>query len=169
MAEPRDLGALRRIAAGAIGEPGRRRFRLMALSQEGAFSLMWLEKEQLAALGDAIETVLDAEHHQPPAIPPDDVQAVPDFPASADLEFRVAQLSMGVDQRRGRMVIVAAGAEEAGDPSVSMEIGFRAGQELREQISAVLAAGRPPCPLCGGPVDPQSHVCPRHNGHHQTT
>ena len=29
----------------------------------------------------------------------------------------------------------------------------------------VLAAGRPPCPLCGQPLDPQGHLCPRRNGH----
>src|SRR3954447_16645373 len=29
----------------------------------------------------------------------------------------------------------------------------------------VVAAGRPPCPLCGNPLDPQGHVCPRQNGH----
>jgi uncharacterized repeat protein (TIGR03847 family) len=27
------------------------------------------------------------------------------------------------------------------------------------------AAGRPPCPLCGLPLDVSGHVCPRQNGH----
>jgi uncharacterized repeat protein (TIGR03847 family) len=30
----------------------------------------------------------------------------------------------------------------------------------------VLAAGRPPCPLCGAPLDPTGHICPRRNGHY---
>jgi hypothetical protein len=25
--------------------------------------------------------------------------------------------------------------------------------------------GRPPCPLCGYPLDPEGHACPRTNGH----
>jgi len=29
----------------------------------------------------------------------------------------------------------------------------------------VVAAGRPPCPLCGLPLDPDGHVCPRQNGY----
>jgi len=33
-------------------------------------------------------------------------------------------------------------------------------------IEAVVA-GRPPCPLCGGPLDPEGHVCPKLNGHAQ--
>jgi uncharacterized repeat protein (TIGR03847 family) len=31
---------------------------------------------------------------------------------------------------------------------------------------SVVAAGRLPCPLCGGPLDPQGHICPRRNGHY---
>jgi uncharacterized repeat protein (TIGR03847 family) len=31
---------------------------------------------------------------------------------------------------------------------------------------AVVAAGRLPCPLCGQPLDPQGHICPRRNGHY---
>jgi uncharacterized repeat protein (TIGR03847 family) len=34
-------------------------------------------------------------------------------------------------------------------------------------IEAVVA-GRPPCPLCGGPLDAEGHVCPRLNGHGQS-
>jgi uncharacterized repeat protein (TIGR03847 family) len=30
---------------------------------------------------------------------------------------------------------------------------------------AVVQAGRPPCPLCQQPLDPQGHVCPRQNGY----
>jgi uncharacterized repeat protein (TIGR03847 family) len=29
----------------------------------------------------------------------------------------------------------------------------------------LVAAGRPPCPFCGLPLDPAGHVCPRQNGY----
>ena len=29
----------------------------------------------------------------------------------------------------------------------------------------VVSQGRPPCPLCGLPLDPAGHICPRQNGH----
>jgi len=32
----------------------------------------------------------------------------------------------------------------------------------------VVAAGREPCPFCGGPMDPQGHLCPRANGFRRT-
>jgi len=31
--------------------------------------------------------------------------------------------------------------------------------------SAAVESGRPPCALCGGPLDPSGHNCPRLNGH----
>ena len=34
------------------------------------------------------------------------------------------------------------------------------------RAAVVVAAGRPPCPLCGAPLDPLGHICPRRNGHY---
>lgn len=34
-----------------------------------------------------------------------------------------------------------------------------------ERAVRVLAAGRPPCPLCGAPLNPEGHLCPRRNGY----
>jgi uncharacterized repeat protein (TIGR03847 family) len=36
-----------------------------------------------------------------------------------------------------------------------------------DRARRVIAAGRPPCPLCGLPLDPAGHICPRHNGYHR--
>jgi uncharacterized repeat protein (TIGR03847 family) len=33
-----------------------------------------------------------------------------------------------------------------------------------ERTVKILASGRPPCPFCGEPLDPQGHLCPRRNG-----
>lgn len=67
------------------------------------------------------------------------------------------------------------GAEGEGETEAGEEDGYLARLYLtpaqaramaNEGIDAV-AAGRPPCPLCGGPLDPEGHVCPRLNGHTQ--
>jgi uncharacterized repeat protein (TIGR03847 family) len=34
-----------------------------------------------------------------------------------------------------------------------------------ERALRTVAAGRPPCPFCGRPLDPTGHICPRKNGH----
>ena len=33
------------------------------------------------------------------------------------------------------------------------------------QAAQVVSAGRPPCPLCGLPLNPEGHICPRRNGY----
>ena len=34
-----------------------------------------------------------------------------------------------------------------------------------ERALRTVAAGRPPCPVCGQPLDPTGHLCPRRNGY----
>jgi uncharacterized repeat protein (TIGR03847 family) len=34
------------------------------------------------------------------------------------------------------------------------------------RAARIVSSGRPPCPLCGAPLDPQGHICPRRNGHY---
>ena len=38
---------------------------------------------------------------------------------------------------------------------------------LARHGAAVCAAGRPRCPLCGNPMDPEGHQCPALNGHRE--
>lgn len=168
MAEKRDLGVLSHISAEAIGQPGQRRFRLRAFTAGGDTASLWLEKEQLSALGDAIETVLEAEGYQYQRPPLDDQERDPVFPLSASFELRLGQLSMGVNRDTQRLVLIVAEAAGGDDEAetITFEFDFRKGYELRGEIVTVAAAGRPPCPLCSGPLDPEGHVCPRSNGHH---
>ncbi|MDG4831180.1 DUF3090 domain-containing protein [Solwaraspora sp. WMMD1047] len=43
----------------------------------------------------------------------------------------------------------------------------QAAREFIDRARRVVAAGRPPCPLCGQPLDPAGHLCPRNNGYHR--
>jgi uncharacterized repeat protein (TIGR03847 family) len=43
----------------------------------------------------------------------------------------------------------------------------QATRDFIDRARRVGAAGRPPCPLCGQPLDPRGHLCPRHNGYHR--
>jgi uncharacterized repeat protein (TIGR03847 family) len=54
------------------------------------------------------------------------------------------------------------------DPvAVVLRVRITAGQAraFAQRALKIVAAGRPPCPLCGLPLDAQGHVCPRQNGH----
>jgi uncharacterized repeat protein (TIGR03847 family) len=168
MTDQREFGQLAHISAEAIGPPGQRRFRLRAVSVEGDSASLWLEKEQLSALGEAIENVLKQESYTYRRLPLDDLEPDVTFPLSASLDFQLVQLSMGVNHETQRIVLIGAdsGPDEADATSVTMEFDYRRGYELRRLIADLVAAGRPPCPLCGAPMNPEGHVCPRSNGHH---
>jgi uncharacterized repeat protein (TIGR03847 family) len=164
----RDFGPLIHISAEAIGQPGQRRFRLRAMNDSGETAALWIEKEQLAALGDAIDTVLKDEGYAYQRLPLDDAQPEAVLPLDSLVELQLAQLSMGVNTEAQRIVLIAAdgppGAEDT--QGVTMEFDYRRGFELRRQIKEVIAAGRPACPLCTAPMDPSGHVCVKTNGHH---
>lgn len=168
MADPRDLGEVFFIGPEAVGVPGQRRFRIKAMADDGTSVSLWLEKEQLTALGDAIDTVLKGENYRHRPLAPDDLPPEPVFPLRSTVEFQVGQLSMGVRQAATRIVLIASEVSSGDDDAaaVQFEFVYALGGELRRRITEVVAAGRPPCPLCGAPLD-SSHVCPRSNGHHK--
>jgi uncharacterized repeat protein (TIGR03847 family) len=168
MADTREFGPVIYIAAEALGQPGQRRFRLRALNEDGESAALWLEKEQLNALGDAIETVLKDEGYEYVRLPLDDLEPEPVFPLDANVEMRIVQLSMGVHRETQRVVLIGSDSAETDDPgaaAITLEFDYRRAYELRRQINEVVAAGRPPCPLCTAPMDPEGHVCVRSNGH----
>jgi uncharacterized repeat protein (TIGR03847 family) len=161
-----DYGLVHRIQAEAFGVPGQRTFRVLAVSASAAASL-WLEKEQLAALGRAIEgqlsrlRALRADQDVPA---PDPARA---YTGSPSLDFRVGQLALGFDERAGVFLLLAYTVEDEDQdrPTFSCQATPAQFRALAEEIARVVAAGRPTCPLCGGPVDPTGHVCIRANGH----
>ena len=79
-----------------------------------------------------------------------------DEPADADLEASIAatiQAAFEADDDDGPDVLrVRMTADKA--------------RSFVERAARIIASGRPPCPLCGQPLDPQGHICPRRNGHY---
>ena len=66
-------------------------------------------------------------------------------------------------------MLLAEELVEEGEEAASARITATRAQiaALATHGTEVVAAGRPPCPLCGQPLDPQGHVCVRLNGHRQ--
>ena len=56
------------------------------------------------------------------------------------------------------------GVGEAGHV-MRVRIGLEEARAFAEDAMSVVAAGRPPCPICGEPLDPQGHICLRRNGY----
>jgi uncharacterized repeat protein (TIGR03847 family) len=97
----------------------------------------------------------------------------------------IGSMGMAIDERSDRLVLLAQeltvrdeDEEEpdvSGNPLVQLEDPDAATARFhltRGQAAAfvalaeeLVAAGRPPCPICGLPMSPEGHTCPRSNGH----
>ena len=168
-----------RFVAGTVGQPGERTFFLQA-SGGGRTVSVALEKVQVQVLADRLEELLEEVRRRGagdvPVVAPRELEDTAPLDAPVEEEFRVATMGLAWD---GEVVVVEAlapqdaEAEEV-EPLAETDEGPDA---LRVRLSAdmaraffaraqrVVAAGRPPCPLCQLPLDPEGHVCPRQNGH----
>ena len=171
-----------RFVAGTVGEPGERTFYLQA-SGSGRTISVALEKVQVQALAEKLEELLDEVRRRQgsdsavPPVAPADLEDVAPLDTPIDEEFRVGTLALAWDDDAGVVIIEAQSMVEQTDPEVPIEAIEFTGDLLRVRLSPavarsfakrsqrVVAAGRPPCPLCGNPLEPQGHVCPRQNGH----
>lgn len=155
------------LVAEAIGEPGQRRFRLIGGVPDNLVSL-WMEKEQLQALGLAIEQLLEQLQTtglaETPESTPSPVQPV--IPPTAP-EYQVGKMAIGYDEEAQVVAYFAHDIEQESDaePVFSGRASLETSGALARQIEEVVAAGRPRCPRCGAVIDPEGHVCPHDNGH----
>jgi uncharacterized repeat protein (TIGR03847 family) len=163
-----DFGRVVSVDAEAIGQPGQRRFRLMVRSTNQTAAI-WMEKQQLASIGTWLaETCQRLDREQPVSDP--DVEPSP-FGAIFDVDFRAAQIGLGYMEGDDLFAIQAFDVEAMQGSAPGFRCFLTRGQSrvLSRKIEAVVAAGRPICPLCAMPIDPEGHVCPRANGHHVAT
>jgi uncharacterized repeat protein (TIGR03847 family) len=148
-----------------------------------------LEKEQVALLAERLDELLDEIVRRtggsttvPAAVPADLTDNDPlDQPILE--EFRVGSLALAWDEPHARIVIEAGAVTEDENPAepLSDDQTAEAPDVLRVRLTggqarafaaraqAVVSAGRPPCPLCELPLDPEGHVCPRQNGYRRRT
>lgn len=177
-----------RFVAGTVGEPGSRSFFLQARSGRRVTSV-GLEKEQVALLAERLEELLDEIVRRTGGSPAVPAAAPVDLTDNEPLEqpileeFRVGSLALAWDEPHARIVIEAGAITEDENPAepLSDDQTAEAPDVLRVRLTggqarafaaraqAVVSAGRPPCPLCELPLDPEGHVCPRQNGYRRRT
>jgi uncharacterized repeat protein (TIGR03847 family) len=176
-----------RFVAGTVGQPGERIFYLQATAGPRVVSVA-LEKIQVAALAEKLDELLDEVRRRHgadsviPAVTPPELEDVAPLGTPIEEEFRAGTLALAWDEDSSTVIIEAQSAEAADEAADGVDEPELAGTEftgdlLRVRLEPgaarsfakralrVVAAGRPPCPLCGNPLDPQGHVCPRQNGH----
>jgi uncharacterized repeat protein (TIGR03847 family) len=147
-----------RIAVGAIGDVGERLFLLQA--REGRrLVVVKVEKDQVAILASWLARVVRSMA-RPEALEMD-VELEPEY----EIDLVAGEITVALDEEAATIDVAIESAEEGGD---SLFVTLTAEQAAAFAIRAVqlIEAGRPPCPLCGLPLDPRGHDCPRTNGHH---
>lgn len=168
MAESYDFDVVRRLEPDAVGLPGHRRFRLI-IENDNRTAFLWMEKEQLQALGLAVDQMLTPIKPVWTNTQPKTAENAP-APANiggANVEIQVGRMGLGYDENAKLFIIVAHDAASEADDSPTFRcLASRATLTgLSDKITSVTAAGRTRCPLCGQPIEEGAHFCPGSNGH----
>jgi uncharacterized repeat protein (TIGR03847 family) len=153
------------FTTGTVGEPGHRVFYVQAQG-DGQVVTLKLEKQQVGALAEYLSGLLA----DLPTVDKSHVPTLLDLVDPVVPEWTVGTLAVAWDELNDRMVLVAEEllteeeVEAAADPATAR---FRVTREqvagFVERARELVAGERPPCPLCGGPLDPEGHACPRLN------
>lgn len=156
-----------RVTVGTVGTPGRRVFLLQAQAADAVATLK-LEKQQVSALGEALLERLE-DLAVPDALPTDLELHQP-----LEVAWVVGAMGLGYLDALDRIALDAAEAVPVDDEGEPIEAAARArvlltraqAHALALRATELVVAGRPPCSLCGHPLDPAGHTCPKTNGHH---
>jgi|SRR5579863_9452337 uncharacterized repeat protein (TIGR03847 family) len=166
-----------RFVAGTVGQPGQRSFYLQA-SGGGRVTSVLVEKFQVSLLAERIDELLDEVLSDsgaalPAGVPADDGPL--DLPLTED--FRVGAIALGWDGEEEQVVIeaqeetenpvapLAEDVPENGPGVLRVRLSLAAARAFSRRAIQIVGQGRPPCPLCGLPLDADGHICPRQNGH----
>lgn len=165
-----------RFVAGVLGQPGARAF-FLQVRAAGRLTTVAVEKLQVAALAGRLDELLDEVLRMSggtapvPALAPADLTDDAPLDQPIDEDFRVGTITLGWDSEASRVVIEAQeilDEEELDlpDPAVlRVRITAGAARAFSRRALQLVAAGRPPCPLCGQPLDAEGHICVRLNGY----
>lgn len=174
------------VAAGAVGIPGQRAFYIQATKEAQVISVL-VEKEQVAVLSARLQTLLDELATRFPGLE-EEVEGS-DIAGDPVPLFRALAIGIGFDPTRQMILLElherpledddeedpedTGTAEDPGEADPGAPEGWLArlylspgqARAMAERGSVAVTAGRPPCPLCGNPLDAEGHVCPKLNGH----
>lgn len=169
-----------RFVAGTVGEPGNRTFYLQAVHDARVVSVV-LEKQQVEVLAERIGALLTEVHRRfGTPLPPEtaEVEDLNPLITPVDAEFRVGTMGLGWDSEAQTVVVellavtdtefdasVVLDDAEDGPDAVRVFLTPDSARQFANRSQRVILAGRPPCPLCTEPLDPDGHICVRTNGY----
>jgi uncharacterized repeat protein (TIGR03847 family) len=156
-----------RFTTGTVGPPGQRVFYLQ-VAEGGHVATFKVEKQQVAALADSLEELLSD-------LPAIEHPTTPDvgFSEPAIHEWVVGAMGVGYDEVDDRILVAAQElldddpdvepSDEDGPATARVILTRTQAQAFVHHARLLVEAGRPPCRVCGRPLDPDGHACPRMN------
>jgi len=166
-----ELHPVSRITIDAMGPPGQRVF-LFQASQGTQTVTLKIEKEQAQVLAHSIDQLLEelAERF-PRQISKMEEPLASELMLREPIEplFAIGQMGLGYDETEDALVLVVQELTTEEEAPGARIARFWATRGQMRAISRhtldVVAKGRPICPLCSRPMDPEGHFCPKSNGH----
>jgi uncharacterized repeat protein (TIGR03847 family) len=167
-----DVDPVIHITTDAIGKPGQRVFYIQAWQADRTITLI-VEKVQIQTLAIGVEQFLSEIKERFPDLS----EASSDFDDTkmriqppVDPLFRVGELGLAYDSDRDMLVLVAREivTDEQNPEDTSVVRFWCTRSQLRAMTRwglEVSGKGRPICPYCGEPMEPEGHFCPKRNGH----
>lgn len=172
-----------RFVAGTIGVPGQRTFFIQARDGNRINSVV-CEKQQVGILAEHLERILDELGKIASGIdvPPPVSQASDLGPLDQPLDedFRVGTMTLAWDAGEQCIAIELFSVVEAdessdldpfeqtvdnADASLQVRIDPATARQFIARARALIVSGRPECPFCEQPINPEGHLCPRANGY----
>jgi uncharacterized repeat protein (TIGR03847 family) len=167
-----DVDPCDHITGDAIGQPGQRVFYIQGFQAEKTYTVI-IEKTQLQSLAVGVEQFLAEIARQNPKLEEagaDFVEEQMRIHPPVDPAFRVGEIGLGYDQARDRVVLFVRELQgEDQEPETGSVIRFWCTRTQIRQMARwgaeIVSRGRPTCPQCGQPMEPEGHFCPKKNGH----
>jgi uncharacterized repeat protein (TIGR03847 family) len=159
-----ELDPVDEIAVATVGQPGQRRFFLLAKGRGRTLTLT-CEKAQIQSLIVRLHQMMETQGIDVPERATRKPALSPGEP-----EWQVGEMGLGYHEARQMFVLVAsqsaASEESAAEdaPSIRFWLSHQQVVAFSKQVETVLTAGRALCPRCGLPMDPAGHPCPVLNG-----
>jgi uncharacterized repeat protein (TIGR03847 family) len=169
-----DLNPVQHITSDAIGKPGQRVFYLQGWREADIQPVtIIIEKVQLQTLATGLEQMLTEITGQNPALTKHSAEFDADkmhISPPVDPLFRAGEMGLGYDAEKDLIVILVREiVVEDGNSEEASVVRFWCTRQQASVLAAwsleVVQRGRPICPQCGQPMEPEGHFCPKKNGH----
>ncbi len=161
MSDSYDFDELDFMTVGTLGPTGERVFYLQCRAYGELVSLK-LEKQQVAALAEYLDRILEDLPDAETVEPPDDL----DLREPVVEAWAIGALGVAYAESEDRLVVIAEEYVEDEVTPASARFSLSRAQVigLIGRARETVAAGRPPCPFCSRPLEPRNgDWCPCQN------